>query len=155
MTTTTLKRGDNYEGGLYVGTTKAGVEWVARANRSGSAEENFAKLCERFDATQTRKVTGIRSQNVIEIAERLHAGDVENSRIEARRTKITATTITAPRSFMIDLADQVRDLANDYACGDRTVAENCYNVDLDWKTEEAFNKRIAKSLRRWAAKLAR
>lgn len=144
-----LKRGDNLEGGLYVGTTKAGVQWVAYD------EERFAAMCDRFDQTQTVKLTGVRGGTMMQVAEYLHQADQENGNPEARRTKITATTITAPRSFMVELAERLREEAEQWACGSRTIAENCFSTDMDWRFEEAANLRLAKSLKRWAAKIER
>lgn len=148
-TKTQLTRGARYSSGLYVGTTPAGTEWVARANRSGSEVENFAHLCERFDSrygARLVKLTGIRSQNVLTAAERL---------AETRDAKVTATTIEASADFFADLATDLRLDADEWAAGSRSIAEECFSQDMDFRFEEAANKRVAKALRRWAAKCER
>lgn len=40
------------DGGRIVGTTRAGVIWVARANRALSLDEAWARMVERFDALE-------------------------------------------------------------------------------------------------------
>lgn len=49
ISTATLRRGQRHAGGLYVGTTAAGVVWVARKNATYSESEAFAVMCARFD----------------------------------------------------------------------------------------------------------
>ena len=44
-----LKRGQRYAGGIFVGTTPAGVEWVARKTPRLTEAGAFMLLCERFD----------------------------------------------------------------------------------------------------------
>lgn len=44
-----LRRGQRYAGGIFVGTTPAGVEWVARKTTRLTEAGAFLLLCERFD----------------------------------------------------------------------------------------------------------
>ena len=151
----TNQRGDTYSDGLYVGTTTSGSEWVARANRSGSLEENFEKLVARFDQLEGGRIvrlSGIRSEQVIELAENDLESGSEVDRLDPSQFKIGATFIEAPRSFFQDLADSIRERADDWAAGDRSVAHECFSRDLDSRFVEAAGQRTAKSLRRWAAR---
>jgi len=157
-TYSTFTRGDLTPcNGIYVGQSDNGVHWVARATRLLTIDEAFAKLCVRFDQFQAEvivKFTGVRSAEVLDVAEHLYDQDscsgTEPERSKrAKRTKITATTITAPVGFFHDLADDLRDRADDWACGDRTVGEANCSVDLVPEFEEAANTRVARALRRW------
>tara|TARA_R110002153_G_scaffold5377_1_gene25187 strand:+ start:1250 stop:1732 length:483 start_codon:yes stop_codon:yes gene_type:complete len=141
--------------GIYVGTTTSGTEWVARANRTGSLEENFVKLCERFDQRNLGRVVRVRkisSEQVIELAEMDLESGAESGRLDASKIKIGATFIEAPRSFFLDLADSVSERAEDWAAGDRSIAHECFSTDLDSRFVEAAGQRTAKSLRKWSKK---
>ena len=144
------QRGDDYSNGLYVGTTTAGVEWIARENRTGSLAANFAKLCARFDDRDVVRFSKIRSEQVILAAEMELESGSESGRLDPATITIGATFIEAPRSFFQDLAEVITELADDWQHGDRSIAQECFSADLADGFVEAAGKRTAKSLRRWA-----
>lgn len=153
-TTTTLQRGDSYEGGLYVGTSRAGVEWVSRRGA-----EEFARLCERFDQREGKptparrvKLTGCSAQ-VIELADACATTGAEAGLDYCQAATVRATVIEAAPEFFGDLAERLRDAALDWLSGDRTIEEA--NCEIDWRFAEAAGKRVAQSLRRWGARCER
>jgi hypothetical protein len=150
-----LQRGDATPcGGIYVGRTSVGCDWVARPTARHTIEESFAIMCVNFDEMETRKVTGIRSEKVIELAELLQDNDsqcnVGTRPRRATRTTITRTTIEAPRSFFQDLAYDLLCEADRWG-DERTIAEANYDIQPEFV--EAADRRIADSLRRWSYRL--
>lgn len=150
----TVQRGARYEGGIYVGTTKSGVEWVARATRTQTEAEAFAFLCARFDRLEKPalgKLTKV-PQSVIECAEDLAEAGAEAFR--GYHAKVTPTTITARLSFFADLAEDLRELAKQREMGELGMAQRALS-DVDPRFAEAADKRFAKSLRKWAKRCDR
>lgn len=149
--TTTLKRGDRYADGLYVGTTKAGVEWVARKNAIQSEKEAFDAMCERFDASHTvlRYRMAHIPTTVMNIAQDCAFNGAEAGVDYCQSVEFKNTCLTAERDFFVDLIDFLMDHAKELACGNATVNECMENRAL----AEAADRNMAKCLRKWAARI--
>jgi hypothetical protein len=90
------KRGDKMqEGGVFVGLTSAGVEWVAYK------EADFLPMCERFDALEARKaakageLVRVKGLTAIQIGRAFEAGqgycEANNKTIRDGKTFIEAS----------------------------------------------------------------
>lgn len=157
MTNTTKKtRGERYAGGIYVGTTAAGVAWVARATRTQTEAEAFAFLCKRFDkleARHGRKLVRV-PQSVVEVAEDIVEAARESGRGYEYRAKVTATTVAGRPALFADIAAELRCLADQREAGEMGMAQRA-TCEVDWRFAEATDKRFAKAMRKWAAKCER
>ena len=148
-------RGDVFQNGLYVGTTEAGVEWVARATRTLTLEEAFQRMCERFDqrrkpvrVIRIRKFTSSLAQEVAAFTNLVRQENGLTGMVA-----MGATYIEADVDFLTYLAQDLRERADEeedgYAMAQRST---CECSDEFW---EAAGKRLATSLRKVAQRIER
>ena len=148
----TYLRGDRIktEGGgvgTYVGTTRTGIQWVAYK------PEDFARLCVNFDRFQgdTRRVKFTRVP-VSVLAEAVYSASCGAAAgLGYCQTVVVGVTILeADTDFYGDLVVRLRDAAKEFADGDRWTSDRD-NGPLEFYRAQ----RVAKTLRKWAAKIER
>jgi hypothetical protein len=148
---TTIDNGSGNQG-IYVGKSPNGVEWVAWD------AADFPKMCERFDArfaptaAPTGRVRNL-SLGVTDLASDLLSVLQESEPTEVANVIVGATFVDATSDFFDALADRVADEADDRESGDKSVAHECYSVDMSWRQAEALDRRIARSLRKHCRRL--
>ena len=151
--TNEVKRGDLYCGGLYVGTTEAGVEWV-----SYKGAEDFARLCERFDARSPKpapkKVARVRklSERVADVCGDTLAAMAENGE-DVSMVKVGATFAEGDAEFLASCAARLEMAADDVRSGMGCEAASCN--EMDFRFAEMVDARTIKSLLAWAKKFDR